>query len=70
MTSIEDKYSSLLHVSCKLIGAVTAERAFLTSDHIRVVQEEQRYGRKDQDIANGAKIRGVVSNHGAFENRF
>ena len=42
VTLVPEKYKSLLHAICKLIGAVTGEMGFSTSGHIWTVEEERR----------------------------
>ena len=55
-------------MSYKLIGAVTDERAFSTDDHMREVQGK-RWDGKNWDVANDAKLQGIVSNQGNFYTR-
>ena len=56
MSSVEDKYTSSLHASCKLIGAVMGEREFSTTGHIRAVKAEWRDGKKYWDVTDYVKL--------------
>ena len=69
VTSLEDNCNSSICAICKLIGAVTGERAFSTADHIWAFKEEQWYGGRYWDVANDAKLWEISSNQGAFEKR-
>ena len=46
VTPSKDKYNSLLHVSCKLIGAVKGKRDFSTANYIRAVKGERQDSKK------------------------
>ena len=52
-----------------MIGVITGEREFSTTDHIRVVKEKRWDRRKYQDDVNDAKIRGIVNDQGNSEKR-
>ena len=52
-----------------MIGAVTVEGVFSAADHIWAVKWERRDRKKDGDAMNDAKLRGIVSNQGDFEER-
>ena len=66
VTSSEDKYTSLLHASYGLIGAVRGKRGFPTDDHIQAVKEKHR-DEKNWDYVNDAKPLVIVSNQSAFK---
>ena len=46
VTSSNDKYLSLLRARSELIGVVTGEREFPTTDHLLALREERRDGQK------------------------
>ena len=69
MTSSEDKYTSSLCASYGIIGAVKGKRDFSTDNHILAVKEEWWYRKIDWDVANDAKLRGIVSNQGAANHK-
>ena len=52
-----------------MIGVVTGKKEFSTADHIRVVKEERRDGKKYRDGTNGAKIGGIINDQGNPEKR-
>ena len=58
--STNKKCSSSLLPSSKLIGAVTGERVFSTSDHLLELREENRDGKKSHDDSNEAKLKELV----------
>ena len=41
-----------------------ANKDFSTTDQLRAVNKERRYGNKDRDDVNGVKLRGIVIGQG------
>ena len=62
-----DKYTSSLHAIYELIGALTGERVFSTSNHLRDVKEERQDRKKNRENANNVKLGGIVNDQGKFE---
>ena len=69
MTSIENKYNSLISEIYELIGAVTGKWEFSTTYHIWAVKGERQEGGKYLDIANDVKLQEIVSDQGDFNKR-
>ena len=67
MTSIENKYNSLISEIYELIGAVTGKWLFSTADQIWAVQGERWDGENNRDTTNDAKPKEIVSSQGAFD---
>ena len=64
VTSSKEKYNSFLCASGEMIGSVKSKMGFSTANHIQAVKEESPDGKKDQDVANDAKLQGIVSDKG------
>ena len=67
--SAQEKYTSLLRASGELIGVVKGERFSSTANHIWEVRGERCETKKEQDTANGVKLKVIVSDQCAFEKR-
>ena len=65
----EEKYTGLLCESYDLIGSVTGERELSNADHLWVVKEERRDGKKYWYDGNDAKLRVTVNDQVDFEKR-
>ena len=50
-----------------MIGVITGEREFSTTDHIRVVKEKRWDRRKYQDDVNDAKLQLTISDQGTLK---
>ena len=51
-----------------MIGVVTGKKEFSTADHIQVVKEERRDGKKYRDGTNGAKTGGIINDQATPRN--
>ena len=69
VSSVAEKYTSSLGAICNLICSFKGEKEFSTVDHIWAVKDQQRDGNKYQGDTNDAKLRGTISDQGAFKKR-
>ena len=60
VTSAQENYLSSQRGSAELIRAVTGGGAFSDADHLRTLSEERRDGKKDREVANKNKLKGLV----------
>ena len=60
VTSDNEIFLSLQHVSTEIIRAVMEESKFSTADHLQLVNEEMRDGRKTWDNINDVKLEVIV----------
>ena len=60
VTTAKDKYLRSQRGSAETMQAVMGGGAFSTSDHLRMLREERRYGQKYWEVANKTKLKGFV----------
>ena len=58
--SAHQKIESSQHASVESVNAVTREREFLTTDHVRAVREKRSEGQKARDAANEINLAETV----------
>ena len=69
VTLTKKKDLSSLHTSRELIGAITGERSFSTTDHLLALREERRDWKKRQYESNEAKLKEPVKELKATDSR-
>ena len=60
VTSSQEKYLSSTRGSTELVRAMTGGEAFYNADHLRTLSEEQRDGKKSQDIVYESRLKVLV----------
>ena len=60
VTSDNENFLSLQHLSTEIIRAVMGESEFSTAGHLQLVNEERRDGRKTRDNINNVKLEVIV----------
>ena len=62
VTSSQEKYLRSIQGSKELVWAVTGVGTFSNANHLRILSEERRDGKKDQDVAHESRPKGLVHN--------